>query len=180
MKFAPQALVVALAASAQAAVIEVRDLATVRGVIAQVQTGTDNLDAVAKAFNGDTAPVISSSNALITTINNGKTTVQGSSNLSYGDTISLISNVQELKKHAQTLSDDFKASRDKVQQAKACDITRTQIGSIKTAAQALIAAIVSKVPDNAKSIANDQASQITAVLQEAENNFSTTNCVNAP
>lgn len=168
-----------LAVSAQAYVVEIRDVATIKGVLLNVQNGVDNLDAVGKAFDGNIQPVLDASNALITTVNEGKSTVDGSSNLSLGEALQLLGPVGTLKDHAQTLSDDLLARRAQVQQAKGCDLTRTQIGGIKDSSKGLIASIVSKVPDAAKNIANQQASQFTDILQKAEDNFAGSNCVDA-
>lgn len=170
---------VVLLATAASALVAPRDLATIKGVIANTQTGIDDLEKVALAFNGDQKPLIDESNKLIGTVNAGTATVQKTSSISTSEAISLISPVQELKKHAQALSDGFLSRRGDVEKAKACETTHTQIGKLKDASKPLIDAIISKVPDGVRGIANDQASQFTAVLEEAEKNFDSSNCHNA-
>ncbi|GJN72517.1 hydrophobic surface binding protein A domain-containing protein [Purpureocillium lilacinum] len=179
MKFLSQAAVLLLATGVYSRAVEQRDLATVTGVLTQVQTGIDTLDAAVKAFNGDPAPVKDKSDALVATINTGTTTVQGSTPLTVQDTIALFNPVNELKAHAQTLSDDLLARRADVAAAKQCDVTRNQIGQINTASQGLITAIVDKVPPEGKAIAQQQAQGIIDVLTEAQANFASDKCQNA-
>ena len=180
MKFSSQLYVLCLATGAYGrAVVEERDLQTVTGALTQVQTGIDGLDSVVNAFNGDPAPVQSQSSQLVSTINAGTTAVQGSTPLTVADTIALFGPVGVLKTHAQTLSDDLTSQRPAIQAAKLCDVTRQQISDINTASQALISAIVAKVPDAGKPIAQSQADGITQVLNGAQANFAAGQCTNA-
>lgn len=180
MKFSSQLAILCLATGAYSrAVVEERDLQTVTGVLTQVQTGIDSLDSVVNAFNGDPAPLQSKSGQLVSIINAGITTVQASTLLTASETVALYNPVNELKAHAQALSDDLKGQRPAIQTARLCDVTRQQISDINSASQALITAIVDRVPPAGKSLAQMLADGITQVLNGAQANFAPGQCTNA-
>ncbi|POR32974.1 Hydrophobic surface binding protein A [Tolypocladium paradoxum] len=179
MKFSSQLALVCLATGAYSRTVIERDLKVVTGVLSQVQTGIDNLDTVVKAFNDNPAPLTSASSKLVSTIKSGTTTIKGSSNLGLFEALALLQPVQDLQAHSKTLSDDLKAKRPAIQTAKQCDVTRQHISDIITASQALIDAVVSKVPKLAQGIAADQAAGISKVLNKAAADFAPGSCTNA-
>lgn len=171
-----------LATSAVAGVVEPptrvleRDLATVTGVISNVGNEIDNLDKAAKAFSGDQKPVVAAAEKLIQALKDGKTKVAGSDDLSLADALGLQEPVKALQAKGETLEKDFKAKRSEVEKAGACGTVRQNLGDINENSQALISAVVSKVPKDAQAIAKSLADGLTKVLNQAQDDFSEANC----
>ncbi|OAQ61276.1 cell wall protein [Pochonia chlamydosporia 170] len=156
----------------------VRDLKAITGVLDNVKSDLQNLDAVVKKDgNGkDPEPLLKASNALLQTLKKGKTTVDGSSELALTDAVALTQPVQDLTKLGQTLTDDLKSIRPNVEKLGECQVVRTQISSINAGSQALIKSVVGKVPEEARDIANQLSAGLTKVLEQAQDDFSEQNC----
>lgn len=153
-----------------------RDLATVKGVLDTVKTSLQNLDSTVKTSTDDPAPLLKASNALLDALKSGKAKVDGSGDLSLTDAVGLTTPVQDLTKLGQTLVDDLKAIRPKVEKLGECDVVRTQISSINSGSQALIKSVVSKVPEDARDIANQLSAGLVKVLEQSQADFSEANC----
>lgn len=157
-----------------------RDLATVTGVLNKVGGGIDDLDTVVKAYDGgDSGPVVDSAKSLVSTINAGKTTVDGSDDLTLEDALGLQEPVKALTNQASTLVDDLKSKLDTIAKAGECETTRGLIGSIDTSSNSLIDSVIAKVPEAAQTIAEGLAADLVAVLKDAKDSFSESNCVDA-
>ncbi|KAF5008737.1 hypothetical protein FDECE_4974 [Fusarium decemcellulare] len=154
-----------------------RDLATVTEVLSDVGSGIDKLDSAVKSLPGDPDPVVNAAESLVSVINDGKSKVDKSDDLSLSDALGLQDPVQDLTKKAETLTDNLKSKKSGIQDAGLCSTTRSQISDINEASQKLIDSVVSKVPEAAQSIAKDLASDLTNVLNEAQDAFSESNCV---
>lgn len=159
--------------------LAVRDISTITGVLNNVKTSLQNLDSAVKSATDDPAPLLKASNALLDTLKSGKTKVDGTSDLSLTDAVSLTQPVQDLTKLGQTLADDLKGIRTKVEKLGECDVVRTQISSINSGSQALIKSVVSKVPEEARDIANQLSAGLTKVLEQSQADFSEANCKNS-
>lgn len=154
-----------------------RDLATITGVLDNVDTDLNELDTAVNAYSGGNAnSVISAANDLISTINAGKTTVDGQPMLSLQDSLALQGPVETLTDSATTLVDDLTAKRPLISSNGLCGTTRGLVTSIDTAANALISSVVSKVPSAAQSIAERLVRDLKAELTRAKTNFNTANC----
>ncbi|POR33539.1 Cell wall mannoprotein 1 [Tolypocladium paradoxum] len=156
-----------------------RDLATVTGVIG---TAGQDIDAVAKAinaFSGDSKPVEAAAAQLISNLGAGKAKVDGSSQLTLADALGLQQPVKDLEAKGQTLADDLHKAKPIIEKAGLCDVTRKQVNDINTASQALISAVVSKVPTDAQAIAKALADGLIQILNKAQDDFSTANCKNS-
>ncbi|KAM5345107.1 hypothetical protein ACJ41O_010969 [Fusarium nematophilum] len=154
-----------------------RDLATVTEVLNDVGSGIDNLDSAVKSFNGgDSGPVVDAAESLVSAINDGKSRVDDSDDLSLSDALALQDPVEDLTDKAQTLTDDLKDRKSAIQEAGLCGTTRSQITDINSASQELIDSVVSKVPEGAQSIARELASALIDVLNDAQDAFSESNC----
>ncbi|OAQ61277.1 hydrophobic surface binding protein A domain-containing protein [Pochonia chlamydosporia 170] len=175
MKFTGPVVLLTVVTGAYSFVIE-RDLKTITGVLAGVQTNVDGLDGAIKAWTTDPSKVLDASNKLIATIKQGTGTVKSSPNLALNDAVQLIKPVQELKNHAQTLVNDLKGKKAQVQKQGLCDVVRGEIGDINTDSKGLIDATISKVPESAQNIAKQQAQGIIDVLNDAQDAFSQKNC----
>jgi hypothetical protein len=174
MKFS-QLTVLFLASVVSAAVLP-RDLQAFQNVLAAVQTDTDELDAAVNAYNGNVTPVSDRADDLIATIDNGNGQLVGQPQLSLSDTLILNDDVTDFKAHARTLVDDLKAKRGQVIADGHCALVRDKISDISDSANTLIDTIVSKVDPAAKSIAEGQARDIRAILQDAADAYNTANC----
>lgn len=186
MKFSTSFFLSCLATSAYARVagndarsfyVEERDLATITGVLSKVDTGINNLDTAVKAYTGGSGTnIISVANTLISTINAGKTTVDGQPQLSLADSLALQGPVKTITNSATTLVDDLTAKRSLIISNKLCATTRGLVTKIDSSANALIDSVVSKVPAAAQGIAEGLVADLKAVLAKAKANFSTANC----
>lgn len=145
-------------------------------IFTKVGSAIDDLATAAGSFNGDVAPVKSKADALVATIKSGVTTASGSKDLDLNGALGLTTPVQGLTKKGQALADAFKAKLSDVQKAGACGTVRTELSDINTNSQALIKAVVSKVPEAAQSIAQQLADGLTKVLNQAQSDFSEANC----
>lgn len=163
-------------ASVVSAAVLPRDLQDFQDVLAAVETDTDELDAAVNAYNGNVTPVSDRADDLIATIDTGNGQLTGQPQLSLSDTLILNSDVTDFKEHAQTLVDDLKAKRDQVITDGHCGLVRDKIADISDSANTLIDTIVSKVDPAAESIAEEQAADIRAILQEAADAYNTANC----
>ncbi|KAK3190951.1 hypothetical protein K4F52_002899 [Lecanicillium sp. MT-2017a] len=153
-----------------------RDLKTITGVLDEIKTDIQTLDDAVKNYSDDKEPLLKASNDLIESIKSGKTKVDGSDNLELNDAVSLTGPVQELTSLGQTLADDLKARRETVEKLGECSLVRTQISSVNEASQALIKSVISKVPEEAQSIAEQLAAGLTDVLNQSQEDFSEANC----
>lgn len=156
-----------------------RDLATIQGVIGDVSTKLTALNDAAQSFSGDASGLTSASADLSSTIKSGTSTVQGTETLTLTDAVSLQSTVQSLQTNAQTLVDNLASKKSAIEQAGLCDTVLQQSQGLSTDSQALIDAVVGKVPQEAQSIAQNLVAGFTATLQQNQANFAQGNCTNA-
>ncbi|KAG5976470.1 hypothetical protein E4U55_007336 [Claviceps digitariae] len=155
------------------------DLQTVKDVLTSVSGGIEGLETAAQSFSGNVGDVKSEADRLVAVIKKGKSTVDGSSDLTIQDALGLTSPVQDLTKKSQALLTTFKSKRPDVEKVAACDTVRSELGDINENSQGLIKSVVSKVPKDAQSIAESLASELTKVLAQAQDDFSEANCKNS-
>lgn len=156
-----------------------RDLATIQGVIGDVSTKLTALNDAASSFSGDAGALTSASSDLSNTIKSGTSTVQGTDALTLTDAVSLQSTVQGLQGNAQTLVNNLAGKKSAFEQAGLCSIILQQSQGLSTDSQSLIDAVVSKVPQEAQSIAQNLVAGFTATLQQNQANFAQGNCTNS-
>lgn len=180
MKFASAsaAVLCAISSSACASPLQARDAKPIVDVLASVQKDIDGLDAAVKGWTCNPGPVLRASYGLVGTIKSGTKTVSGHDKLTLSESLGLLKPVQDLRTHAQALVDDLKAKKAQIQADYECDVVRNTIADIATNSQALVDVTVSKVPENAKAIAQKQAQGVTDVLNGAKAAFDQANCVN--
>jgi hypothetical protein len=172
MKFSISLATAVLATSAYA------QIDVVQGVLDDVKSGIGSVGTAVQGFNGESGPLIDASEALVGTLTDGKTTVDGSSDLSLEDALGLQDPVKDLTTAAQSLVDELKAKKSAIAEGGFCDETREQITNINTASNSLIDAVVAKVPSAAQPIAEGLVADLKSVLQEAQDEFSEANCQN--
>jgi DNA-binding FrmR family transcriptional regulator len=156
----------------------VRDIQTVNGVLADVKSNLENMNSVVKSSgNGnDPEPLLKASNGLLQTLDSGKTTIDGSSDLTLADAMSLTGPVKDLNDVGRDLASNLKGIRSNIEKQGQCKAVRVQISSIKSKSDALVQAVISKVPAMAQNIAKSMSSELASVLQQSEQDFSEQNC----
>lgn len=154
-----------------------RDLATFEAVLDSVDTGINNLDTAVNAYTGGPGTnVINVSNQLITTINTGKTTIDGQPQLTLSEALALQGPVEALTDSATTLVDDLTTKRPLFISNNLCNTARGLVGRINTSSNALINSVVAKVPSGAQGIAERLVRDLRAQLTRATTNFNAANC----
>ncbi len=177
MKYAA-ILSVGLAAIASASIGE-RDAAPYKKVVQNITSAVENLDSVVQQYNGgDKQAVLDASNALVKSLDDGKTTIDGLDDLNASDAGPLSGDLMTLSSKSQALTDELKSKRGDVEQASECDSVRKAIGDINTSAQALVKAAVSKIPKTLQPLAQGFVSDFTKSFNDTQDYFSTTNCQN--
>lgn len=160
--------------------IKARQIDVITSILESVGEGIEGVDSAATAYDGsDSSGLISASEDLVSTINEGTTTAEGSEDLDLEGALGLTGPVEELTDQATALVDNLTSKRDLIAENGECGTTREQVSNINTASNELIDAVISKVPEAAQDIAEGLAADLRAVLEEAQENFSEANCVDA-
>ncbi|PHH64291.1 hypothetical protein CDD81_4775 [Ophiocordyceps australis] len=154
-----------------------RDLATITGILSSVGSDIDSLGNTVQGYNGDAGPVVSSADKLISTLKDGTTKAEGSSQLDLTGALGLQQPVKDLQSKAENLLTQFKSKKQTIEEAGQCGTVREKLSSIDSNGQALIKAIVSKVPTEAQGIANGLAAGLQGVLSQAADEFSMSKCM---
>ncbi|EGX93819.1 hypothetical protein CCM_02088 [Cordyceps militaris CM01] len=175
MKYSAHVAVAFLSAGALANIAP-RALSDFQLVLSTVQTDVDNLDVAVVGFTGNTVPVQAAATTLINHLISGNTNLAGQPVLSLADTLALNANVNTFKTHAQTLVTDLKNKRPTVIATGNCALVRNNINDINTASGTLVATIVSKAAAAAQSIAQGQARDIQAILDDGKAYYTVANC----
>lgn len=177
MKFS--AAMLCFAAEALALTVFERDASAVTGVLDNVKSEVQKLDTAVKSGGNDPQALLKASNSLIQAIKSGKTKVDGMSELSLTDAVTLTTPVQDLTKISQNLVEDLKSIRGNLEKQGLCQVVRTQTTDINDQSQSLIKAVVSKVPEDAREIANQLSAGLVKVLKQSQDDFSEQNCKNS-
>ncbi|OAA50824.1 cell wall galactomannoprotein Mp2/allergen F17-like protein [Beauveria brongniartii RCEF 3172] len=176
MKYSIIACAVTGALALNTNLVAPRDADTVISILGDVKKNLEALDSSVKSYSGDQAPLLKASKDVVSALTDGKTKVEGSDELDLNGAIKLTGPVQDLTKSGEALTSGLKEFRPTVEKESACTIFRTQVGSVNDASQALIKAVIAKVPEEAQSIASQLVAGLTKVLQEAVDVFSESNC----
>lgn len=176
MKFSVLACAITGALAVNTNFLVDRDASTVTGILSNVKKNLEALDSAVKSYSGDKAPLLKASNTLISTLKDGKTKVDASSELSLDDAVTLTGPVKDLTKTGQGLADDLKAFKPTVEKEGECSLVRTQVGNVNDASQALIKAVVGKVPQEAQQIAQQLSAGLIQVLKDSVAEFNEQNC----
>lgn len=176
MRLSSPIFLLATAASAQSALFP-RDLASITGVLANVQTGLDDLDANVQAWTTDFTCLFNAYHSLLSIFDAGTQTVEASANLTLEDAVGILPSVDELKKHAESLVDGLKSKLDLFEDNHLCKVLAYEIDyPLHDRSSKLIDAIVSKILADAQEIAKDQAQGFADIIAEAKALFSPANC----
>lgn len=178
-------LTLALAASVLAAVQDEilpnkRDVQTISTVISSVTTALNQLDTTVKAFNGqDFTQLATDAGNVKTALTTGTTQIQGTTPISAQDAITLQSSLTPTTQAGTNLITDLNAKKPQIQAAGLCQVVQQQTQDIGTAAQSLIQATVTKVPQNLQAVAGQLTASFTQQLSDASLAFSPANCTNS-
>ena len=154
-----------------------RDLATFETVLENVDTGINDLNTAVSAYTGGPGTnVISVANQLVTTINNGKTTIDAQPQLTLSEALALQQPVKTLTSSATTLVDSLTAKRPLFISNTLCTTARGLVGRISTSSNALINSVVAKVPSAAQGIAERLVRDLRAELTRAQTVVNAANC----
>jgi hypothetical protein len=154
-----------------------RDLQAFKDAFGAVSSAIMTFDTAVKALTstadvGTALPDLTDkSNAIVTALQSGTTSVSAQPVLSLTDAINLLSLSSTLTSNANATVTDLISKKSFIDAAGEDGFVVTQLTNVKTAAQAFIAAVVSKVPDSVKSIANSQASQVITALNTGITTF---------
>jgi hypothetical protein len=143
-----------------------RDLATIQNVLTGISTQVDAFDAQVNAYNGgDTGPILSASDTLLSLINAGTTTVAATSSLDELDAAQVAVFVQTLNTSVATVVSDLIAKKGPLVASGQGATVWKGLQDQKAASQNLAAAITSKVPESLKPVAIELSAGITDSLQ---------------
>lgn len=155
-----------------------RDVNDVIAVLGNVKVNLQSLANVVKTAGDDPTPLLTASNALIKSINDGVTRVNQLDPLTFLDSVILIRPVQEVTGLSQSLITNLGGIKGKIQRLGECDVVRIQIRFLTTASQSLTKAIVAKIPEDAREIADTLIGKLDTVLGKSSEEFSEKNCIN--
>jgi len=147
-----------------------RDLQAFKDAFGAVSSALTTFDTAIQALTPSTdvgavlPDLTDKSNAIVTVLQSGTTSISAQPVLSLTDAVSLLSLSSTLTGNANATVNDLISKKSIIDAAGQDAFVVTQLTNVKTASQAFIAAVVSKVPDSVKSIANSQASQVITAL----------------
>ncbi|KAL2872596.1 cell wall mannoprotein 1 family protein [Aspergillus lucknowensis] len=136
-------------------------------VIAQISDKVSTLDsAITSWTGGDYSKVKAASDSLISTINDGASTVSSGPDLSNADALALTGPVQDLTDQVETTIQHLISKKEQAVSEGAGGTVKTALNDQYDAAQKLADAITSKVPDALTDIANELSAGISAAIQK--------------
>jgi len=171
MKLATSLL--ALVISTRAYVVQ-RDLATIQGVLTNISNQVDTLDNLVKAFSGDATDLLAASRTIVSTINDGTTTVNAQPALDLTDASNIVPQVEALNTSVANTVADLASKKDALVAAGQGNAIFTALTDQKTASTALANALTSKVPTELQQVAAGLSAGITDSLQKGIDAFTGT------
>jgi hypothetical protein len=148
-----------------------RDLATITSAFDAISASVGRLSTGIGSITTDTNPqsaidtLTTLSADVVSNLNSGTSSVTPTSALSLGDSITLLQSSKTLVTTVNNTVTDLIAKKPILDGATNADgIVVQQLQDQKTASQAFIAAVVSKVPASAADLANQQAQQVVSAL----------------
>jgi len=148
------------------------DLPTVNNAMAAVQKAVEGLAAGVGSIKegadikAEVPKLTAASKAILDALAAGTTAIKGTTDLTLVESVGLLSTSQALAKKVQGAVDDFIKNKPLIDKAGETKTVLGQLNDQKKATQDFIAAIVSKVPALAKSIAQTQAGQVVTILDK--------------
>jgi len=156
-----------------------RDLATITAVVGTVDTNIKALTIAIQGFTSDPTQLNSASQSLLGSIRQGTVTISASAELSLADAISLQQLVASLQADGEALVSGLATKKRTFEQAGLCSVVFKTATDLGTASKALIDAVVSKVPEAARGVAQNLVSGVVTTLQKSTEDFAPGRCTNA-
>ncbi|KAG5921093.1 hypothetical protein E4U61_007167 [Claviceps capensis] len=145
--------------------------------ISNIAAGVSHLHEAAETFDGNIAPVVTSSDKLIELLASGQHVAESCEPINLGDAISLISPCKSLDRKSKMLVKLFKDRIDAVKAARACNTTREKMTTIAVHANKLVETVVNKMTSPlARSTAKKMTGDIKTRFDNMMNTFSEKNC----
>jgi len=142
-----------------------RDLATVQAAFSSISASVNTFDAGVKSVTPQTVNSLSAmSGNVVNALNAGIASVTPTSPLSLSDSIGLLGSSNTLVSAVNTTINDLVGKKFIIDAANADAVVVQQLQTQKSASQAFIAVVISKVPSTVASLANQQAQQVVAAL----------------
>lgn len=142
------------------AAVAYADLAAVQAAFATINTNVASFDNSILALTAGTVPVddlTSKSQAIVSALGDGTTTIQATVPVSLQDALTLVQSAETLVNSFNKTVTDLISQQSIFSAANANSFVVTQLQGQKTAGQTFIAMAVSKLPDIVQSAANQQA-----------------------
>jgi len=162
MKFS--SVLFALGATCVSGSLVARDLQTIQGVIQQASNQVGALKQAIDSFSGDSGPLTSANDKLLSILSDGTSKVQATSDLSQTDALGLTQPVQALADAVDSTVTDLVGKKDAIVSAGQGGTILKALQDQKSGSDALSAAITSKVPQALQSIAAQLSGQISTSL----------------
>ncbi|KAF6807369.1 cell wall protein [Colletotrichum sojae] len=166
-------------AEAPTRVVVERDLATIQGVITQVGNQLKSLNTAIQGFSGDITQLGTAAGSFITTLQQGTTQVEGTSEITLNEALNLQQYVSGLQNDGNALIKGLKDKRPEFEKANLCGVIGQQITSTGDSAQKLIDAVVKKVPQSVQQVAAQLAGGFAKSISETKDDFAPGKCNNA-
>jgi len=138
----------------------------ITGVVGDIDTATQALDSAIKAFSGDSAPVLAAQQKVKSVVDSGVAKVKSAPDLTITEAAGLTSQTTGLQKDVEAVVNDFIAKKDQLISAGQGALVESSFKDQLAGAQALAAAITSKVPEGLKSTASQLSAGIADALQK--------------
>ncbi|CEJ92076.1 hypothetical protein VHEMI07753 [[Torrubiella] hemipterigena] len=176
MKFS---FTLALAATAVATPLAVRDLATAKAVLNDVKTGLNNLQTAASAFKGDPTDLKKAASSLISTVEADTTKINNMTPLSTFDCLGLIQPAKDVGAQGKALAQQLRDRKADIEKAKQCATTHDFLATGATDSQALVDAVVKKVPSSLQDEVKKEAGDVVQTLKDLRDEFGPDKCHDA-
>ncbi|KAL3444296.1 hydrophobic surface binding protein A-domain-containing protein [Aspergillus insuetus] len=165
MKFSAVLSALALVAPGVLASPTQRDIATIQGVITDIQAQVNSLQTAIEATPLNPDAIVAQSETLVSTIQDGAATVNSQPVLSQIEALGLVSPVQDLAADVDTTVQALIGVKDDILALGEGCTTLEALQAQAAAAQQLSDAIVSKVPAALEDIATELAATVSTAIQ---------------
>ncbi|KAL2829378.1 hydrophobic surface binding protein A-domain-containing protein [Aspergillus pseudoustus] len=166
MKFSAVLSALALVAPGVLASPTQRDLATIQGVITDIQSQVNSLQTAIEANPLDADAIVAQSDTLVSTINDGATTVDAQAALTQIEALGLVSPIQDLAADVDTTVQALVGRKDEIDALNEGCTTLESLQAQAAAAQKLADSLIAKVPEALKDISTELAATISNAIQK--------------
>lgn len=165
MKFSSSALTFLAVSGASASILE-RQVATIIGVVNDINTITGSLDTAIKGFTSDPKPLLAATQKVQDAVTAGISTVNGASSITLTDSVQIQGQVQNLQATIESVVSDLISKKDALVTAGQGQTVYKSLQDQLTGAKGLQAAISSKVPPEVQSLAQTLSAGINTALEK--------------